>query len=272
MVWFQFGKPSSGRLTPPSTNFNSGESFVLSMKEEVRLGFLGGSGIYDVGFFERFETRSIDTPYGRTSNPLKIGRLAKQKIAFLPRHGKGHKIPAHQLPHKANLWALKELGVKKVVSTSSVGSLKKEIRPGAFLVPDDFFSPWNIVTYFDSRVKHITPSFDEELRQGLVRTARKLKFTVHDKGTYVQTIGPRLETKAEIKVLSGFGEVVGMTVASEATLANELDLGYASLCMVDNYCHGVEKEPLTYDKIVQNQKKNARNARKLISSFLGETP
>ncbi len=255
----------------PSTNFNSGESFVLPMKEEVRLGFLGGSGIYDVAFFERFETRNIDTPYGKPSNPMKIGTLGKRKIAFLSRHGKGHEIPAHQLPHKANLWAFKELGVERVVSTSSVGSLKKGIRPGSFLVPDDFFSPWNIITYFDSRVKHITPSFDEELRQGLIQAAKKLNFNVYDKGTYVQTIGPRLETRAEIRGLSSFGEVIGMTVASEATLANELDLGYASLCMVDNYCHGIEEEPLTYEKIVQNQKKNARNAKKLISSFLGET-
>ncbi|UCD93195.1 MAG: MTAP family purine nucleoside phosphorylase [Methanobacteriota archaeon] len=241
------------------------------MKEEVRLGLLGGSGIYDVAFFERFETRNVDTPYGRPSNPLKIGRFGKQKVAFLSRHGKGHEIPAHQLPHKANLWAFKELGVQKVVSTSSVGSLKKDIRPGSFLVPDDFFSPWNILTYFDSRVKHITPSFNEELRRGLIQAGKKLKLTVHGNGTYVQTIGPRLETRAEIRALSTYGEVVGMTVASEATLANELDLGYASLCMVDNYCHGIEEEPLTYEKIVQNQKKNARNAKELISKFVGET-
>jgi len=127
-----------------------------------------------------------------------------------------------------------------------------------------------VVTYFDTEVKHITPSFDEELRGGLIDAARSLDYTFYDKGTYVQTIGPRLETKAEIKVMAGFGDIVGMTAASEATLANELDICYASLCVVDNYCHGLVEEPLTYERIVENQKKNAEKAKALISKFLGE--
>jgi 5'-methylthioadenosine phosphorylase len=240
------------------------------MKAEAKLGILGGSGIYDVEFLRKVETRNVKTPYGKPSSPLRIGTAKKRKVAFLARHGKRHKIPAHQLPHKANIWALKNLGVEKVVSTSSVGSLKRDLKLKSFLVPDDFFSPWNVVTYFDSEVKHITPSFDEGLRKRLIRAAKKLDFTVYDGGTYVQTIGPRLETKAEIKALADFGDVVGMTVASEATLAKELDMSYASLCMVDNYCHGIKEEPLTYEQIVRNQKRSARNAKKLISTFLGE--
>ncbi|MFQ6060181.1 MAG: MTAP family purine nucleoside phosphorylase [Thermoplasmata archaeon] len=240
------------------------------MREEVRLGILGGSGIYDMEFIRSFETRNVRTPYGKPSSPLKIGTFEKKRVAFLSRHGKGHIIPAHQLPHKANIWALNSLGVEKIVSTSSVGSLRREIKPRSFLVPDDYFSPWNVVTFFDAEVKHITPSFDEELRQALIGTGKELGFKTYDRGVYVQTIGPRLETKAEIRAMSQFGDVVGMTVASEATLAEELDMGYACLCMVDNYCHGITEEELTYEQIVRNQKRSAKNAKKLISSFLGE--
>lgn len=239
------------------------------MREEVRLGFLGGSGIYDLEFQGDVEKLDVDTHFGKPSGPLQVGIVGGVKFAFLSRHGEGHKIPAHKLTHKANISAMKDLGVERIVSTSSVGSLKKEIEPGSFLVPDDFFSPWNIVTFFDREVKHITPTLDEDLRQGLIRTARDMDMPVHDKGTYVQAMGPRLETKAEIRAMSEFGDVIGMTMASEATLANELDMGYASLCMVDNYCHGLVEEPLTYEKIVENQKKSSENAKALMVKFLG---
>jgi 5'-methylthioadenosine phosphorylase len=240
------------------------------MNGKVRFGVLGGSGVYDLEILEEPEMREVGTPYGKPSGPVRIGTVGGNELAFLPRHGKRHGIPAHRLPHRANLWALNEMGVERVVSTSSVGSLRMEMEPGSFLVPDDFFSPWNILTYFDSEVKHVTPSLDEDLREGLIRAGKDLDLTVHDIGTYVQTIGPRLETKAEIRAMSEFGDVVGMTMASEATLANELDMDYACLCILDNYCHGLVEEPLTYEKIVENQKTNAENAKALISRFLGE--
>lgn len=242
------------------------------MRGEVRFGFLGGSGVYDLQFLVDPERIDVDTEHGKPSGPLFVGKMGNNKVAFLARHGEGHKVPAHRLSHKANIKAMKDLGVEKLVSTSSVGSLKKEIRPGSFLVPSDFFSPWNIVTYFDEEVRHITPSFDKSLRMGLIAAAKDLNFAVYDRGVYVQTIGPRLETRAEIAAMSRFGDVVGMTVASEATLANELDIGYASLCMVDNYCQGLMDEPLTYEKIVENQKKSSEKAKVLIAKFLGALP
>lgn len=240
------------------------------MRGEVRIGVLGGSGVYELEILDDPEMREVDTPYGKPSGPVRIGNVGEREVAFLPRHGKRHGIPAHRLPHEANLLALNELGVKQVVSTSSVGSLRKEIEPGSFLVPDDFFSPWKILTYFNSEVKHVTPSLDGYLREGLVEAGKSLDLRTHDTGTYVQAMGPRLETKAEIRAMSEFGDVVGMTMASEATLANELEMDYACLCIVDNYCHGLVEEPLTYEKIVENQKKNAENAKSLISRFLGE--
>lgn len=240
------------------------------MKGKVRFGVLGGSGVYDLEILVEPEMREVDTPYGKPSGPVRIGIVGGSDIAFLPRHGKRHGIPAHRLPHQANLWALNELGVERVVSTSSVGSLRKEVEPGSFLVPDDFFSPWKIPTYFDTEVKHVTPSLDEDLREGLVEAGKSLGLHVHDIGTYVETVGPRLETRAEIRAMSEFGDVVGMTMASEATLANELSMEYACLCIVDNYCHGLVEEPLTYEKIVENQKANADNAKEAISRFLGE--
>lgn len=240
------------------------------MRGEVRLGVLGGSGVYELEILEQPEMRDVDTAYGKPSGPVRVGTIAGRSVAFLPRHGKRHGIPAHRLPHEANMLALKDLGVQRVISTSSVGSLRMEIEPGSFLVPDDFFSPWKILTYFDSEVRHVTPSLDEDLREGLVATGKGLGLRVYGSGTYVQAIGPRLETKAEIRAMSEFGDVVGMTMASEATLANELDMDYACLCIIDNYCHGLVEEPLTYEKIVENQKTNAENAKALIARFLGE--
>jgi 5'-methylthioadenosine phosphorylase len=240
------------------------------MRGEVHLGFLGGSGIYGLELDGEVEDLDVDTPFGKPSGPLQLMTVEEVRVAFLSRHGAGHRIPAHELMHHANIRAMKDLGVERIVSTSSVGSLKKEIGPGSFLVPDDFFSPWKIVTFFDDEVKHITPKLDEDLRQGLIGTARDMGLSVHDGGTYVQAMGPRLETKAEIRAMSGFGDVVGMTMASEATLANELDMRYASLCMVDNYCHGLAEEPLTYEKILENQKKSSESAKALMVKFLGE--
>jgi 5'-methylthioadenosine phosphorylase len=249
---------------------NSADSLAFLMRGEIRVGVLGGSGVYDLQILDEPEMVEVDTTHGKPSCPVRVGTVGGRWVAFLPRHGKRHGIPAHRLPHEANLLALKKLGVERVVSTSSVGSLRMEIEPSSFLVPDDFFSPWKILTFYDSEVKHVTPSLDEDLREGLIETGKNLNLRVHDTGTYVQTIGPRLETKAEIRAMTEFGDVVGMTMASEATLANELDMDYACLCIVDNYCNGLVEEPLTYEKIVENQKTNAENAQTLISKFLGE--
>ena len=225
------------------------------MKVKV-LGILGGSGLYDPSFPGRSHGKTVGTPFGNPSDRLQIGEHGGLRIAFIPRHGSGHTIPPHLVNHRANLWALKNQGVTHIISTSSTGSLKKRIRPGHFVIPDDFISFWNVPTLRDD-LHHATPELDAGLRRLLRDAAKSVGATVHFGGTYVQTIGPRLETKAEIRFFRGHGDVVGMTMASEATLACELGIGYASLCSVDNYCHGIAGRGLTYRQIVRQQKKNS---------------
>lgn len=189
-------------------------------------------------------------------------------MTFLARHGPHHKIPPHRVNHRANIWALKESGVEEVVSTSSVGSLRLDIKPGELVIPDDYLCPWSIPSYYDDQAIHVTPELDADLRRALLRATQEAGVRAHDGGVYVQTTGPRLETKAEIRMMQQFGDVVGMTVAAEATLSRELDLPYASLCTVDNYCHGLVDSPLVYDEIVKVQRSNAVVLRKVLGALL----
>ena len=210
--------------------------FAATVAQPV-VGLIGGSGVRGTAFLTEGQDRFVVTPHGAPSDP---GR-----------------VPPHRLNHRANLWAFKELGVTHILGTSSTGSLKKGIRPGTFVVPHDFVAFWNIPTYHDDAVHHATPRLDEDLRKRLVRAAKKAGATARPNGVYVQTTGPRLETRAEIDHFRTLGDVLGMTMASEATLASELGIPYASLCTVDNYCNGIVDRPLTYDAIAKTQTRNA---------------
>lgn len=233
----------------------------------ARLGIIGGSVLSQSSAFDAAESREVDTPHGSPSSPLHVG----QAVTFLARHGPDRRIPPHRVNHHANLWAMKEAGVAAIVGASSVGSLQVEIAPGNLVVPEDYVSFWDIPTFFDEEIRHVTPALDPALRARLVGTARARGVSVHDGGVYVQTSGPRLETKAEIRVLRRFGDLVGMTMAAEATLAQELDLPYASLCSVDNYAHGVTKEPPTFEDIRRTQESNMRVVEGVLRAFTEAT-
>jgi len=233
------------------------------------VGIIGGSALGDAFELEEEQARFLVTPHGAPSDPPRVGVHAGVPVAFLPRHGKDHRIPPHKLNHRANLWALKEIGATHVIGTSSTGSLKKAIRPGSFVVPDDFVGFWDIPTYYDDRVVHTTPSLDASVRAALSEAAKDAKAVVRDRGVYVQTTGPRLETRAEIAFFKSIGDVVGMTMASEATLASELGLPYASLCTVDNFAHGIVDEPLTFETIRETQRTNAALTRTVVAGALG---
>ncbi|MEW6679416.1 MAG: MTAP family purine nucleoside phosphorylase [bacterium] len=179
----------------------------------------------------------------------------KESLVFLPRHGKDKTIPPHIINHQANMLTLKSLGVSQIISINSVGSLKEKITPDDFLVPDDYIGLWDTKTFYDDKIVHITPGLDENTRLLIMEIASSCGIKPIDGGVYVQTRGPRLETKAEIRFLKTIADVVGMTMASEATIAKELDIPYASLCMVDNYCNGIKEEPLSFSLIKEAQKK-----------------
>jgi 5'-methylthioadenosine phosphorylase len=233
------------------------------------IGIIGGSALGDAFELEDEQTKFLVTPHGAPSDPPRVGIHAGVPAAFLPRHGKDHRIPPHKLNHRANVWALKEVGVTHILGTSSTGSLKKTIHPGTFVVPDDFLAFWNIPTYYDDRVVHATPGLDSDLRAALVAGAKDAKATVHGQGVYVQTTGPRLETRAEIAFFKKIGDVVGMTMASEATLAGEIGLPYAALCTVDNFAHGLVDEALSFERIRDTQRSNAELTRTIVANALG---
>lgn len=234
----------------------------------LEVAVIGGSGLYEAAVGSKQKGLEPDTPYGKPSGPIEITEVHGRPVAFLARHGKGHAIPAHRVPHRANLWALKELGVKEVISTSSVGSLHLHLKPRTFAIPHDFICPWEVPTYYDDKVFHVTPGLDEGLRRKLFYKLQELELPVVGQAVYIQTKGPRLETPAEIRMLAQYGDLVGMTMASEAVLASELGLRYASVCSVDNYCNGITEGPLTYEEIMKAQGENAENLRRVIMTVL----
>jgi|WetSurMetagenome_2_1015567.scaffolds.fasta_scaffold13748_3 5'-methylthioadenosine phosphorylase len=206
----------------------------------------------------------LDTPHGPTSI-MKSG-----KVLYLFRHGSSahdHILP-HRVNHPANLWALKEMGAEQVIGICSVGSLKRLLSPGTLLIPDDFIMLSGAHPVFPGEAVHITPTIDAGVRTRLLHASRMLREPVIDGGVYWQTIGPRLETKAEIRMMALFGEVVGMTMAGEAIAALELNLPYAAICSVDNYAHGLGEQRLTLEEITGSARENARRVWKVVKKTL----
>ena len=193
-------------------------------------------------------------------------------VAFIPRHGVDpkHGTPPHRINHQANLAALQGMGVTEVIGINSTGSLKRDVEPGIIMIPDDYISLAEVPTIFHDKAVHITPALNQEMRHRLISTAEKLGITVRENGVYWQTSGPRLETKAEIRLMSQFADIVGMTMASEATIAQELGISYAAICSVDNYGHGLVEKPLSAAEITEGARRNARNMLEIVKRYIDE--
>lgn len=231
------------------------------------IGIIGGGSLKLKGFSPG-EERTVSTPYGFPSSPLYIGRWRGREIVVIFRHGPEGRIPPHRINHRANIHALGELGVEAVVGVNSVGSLREEIPPGVLVIPHDFLSPWSVLTFFEDEAVHVTPGLDEGVRTRLIEAASRASVEHRPEGIYIQTIGPRLETKAEIAFLKHLGDVVGMTMAHEATLCAERGIPYGSLCTVDNYAHGIVEEPLSEAQIKSRAAANAEKAAAVLEEFL----
>ncbi|RLF50095.1 MAG: 6-oxopurine nucleoside phosphorylase [Thermoplasmata archaeon] len=227
----------------------------------VLLGLIGGTGSGEIGRI--LAEKDIVTPYGRPSSPLQYIDVEGERIVYLRRHGVDGNIPPHRINHRANIYALKKENVPCIVSITSVGSLKKNIVPPSILIPHDYICPWKIPTFY-SEVRHVTPSIDERLREIIIEGAKNCNLSVLEKGIYIQTLGPRLETKAEVSVMAYYADVVGMSMASEATLASEIGMSYANISSVDNYAHGIVDVELRYEDIIRNAKNNWGNIVRLI--------
>lgn len=209
-------------------------------------------------------TVTVENDYGKTC------ALVTGKIILIPRHGNDPRehIPPHSINHRANLKALKDLGVSEVVGISSTGSLKADLCPGTIVIPDDFITLTATPTIHQNKAVHVVPSLDEKVRQKLIAAANNRRIRVVEKGIYWQTPGPRLETPAEIRMMANWADIVGMTMASEAVIALESGLPYASACSIDNFGNGLLKEPLKMDTITASARKNAGLIALLLQSYL----
>ncbi|QQS40984.1 MAG: S-methyl-5'-thioadenosine phosphorylase [Acidobacteriota bacterium] len=238
--------------------------------EKVKIGIIGGSGLYQMPELENVREQTVDTPFGKPSNAFIIGELEGVTVAFLPRHGRGHKILPTELPFRANIYAMKLLGVDYILSVSAVGSLQEQYAPMDFFIPDQFFDRTRAraeeSTFFgEGIVGHITfahPVCDElgDILEKACGTVEGL--TVHRGGTYICMEGPAFSTKAESNVYRSWGmDVIGMTNLQEAKLAREAEIAYATLALVTDYdCWHEDHDSVSVDMVVEYLTKNVRNA------------
>lgn len=223
--------------------------------------FIGGTSLTHSRIFSSWKTKQIKTAYGV------VQFKTDEKSVFLQRHGKAL-MPPHMINHRANIQAMKDLSVENIIAINSVGSLKTALKPGTFIIPDDFISLWQIPTFFDRGMNFIVPEMDKELAKSLYDRCKERMTHIRFGGTYIQTTGPRFETKAEIRMLKNFGHIIGMTMASEATLCIEHGIPYASLCSIDNYCNGITKVPLTMRQLTDNIEKNIKIIEEVIKMLI----
>ncbi|MFP3871696.1 MAG: MTAP family purine nucleoside phosphorylase [Candidatus Natronoplasma sp.] len=231
------------------------------------IGVIGGTGFAEWDEFEVEETEEKHTPWGSPSSPLYRGTLKEKKIVLLKRHGPDHDLPPHRINHRANLYALQK-EVDELIGICSAGALREDFKVPSISIPKDYVNFWNPITFYNEEIKHVTPELSSSLREELIKASEETGKDVDDDGIYVQTQGPRLETKAEVKVLADFGDLVGMTMASEATLSKEAAVDYAAVVSVDNYANGVEDETVDYEEIVDTAKENWENIKTILERSL----
>ncbi len=228
----------------------------------LRIGIVGGTNILEIDVLHDVREKVLRTPYGVAE--VELGSINSIEVTLIQRHGKKQNKPPHAINHAANFYALKKLGISHIVGMNSVGCLKEEVKLPALIIPHDYIDFFSGATAFRDKLVHITPGFDEEIRKILIRCAKKHAVNVLEKGVYFQSRGPRLETKAEVSVIKNWADCVGMTAASEATVAKEFGLRYAAICTMDNYAHGIKNEIVDYEEIRKRAGKNAEICLKVI--------
>ncbi len=242
---------------------------------EIRIGVIGGSGLYNMAGLEVVEQRRLETPFGDPSDAFFIGRMDGQSIAFLPRHGRDHRLLPSELNYRANIFGMKMLGVEQIISVSAVGSMKLEYPPGDVVVPDQFIdrTRHRVDTFFgDGLVAHVSLADPvcAELSAQLVESAHRSAARVHAGGTYLCMEGPQFSTRAESHLYRGWGvDVIGMTNLQEAKLAREAEICYASLSMVTDYdCWHEAEEAVSVDAVLAVLRANATLAQSILSRWL----
>jgi 5'-methylthioadenosine phosphorylase len=245
----------------------------------VQIGVIGGSGLYDMAELTDREEQTVSTPFGDPSGPYVIGRIGGKRVAFLARHGAGHRILPSELNFRANIFGFKTLGVERILSASAVGSLKHEYKPLDIVIPDQFFdrTKGRISTFFGrGLVAHIAFAHPVcgELSRLAADSAESVGATVHRNGTYVNMEGPQFSTLAESNLYRSWGlDVIGMTNLQEAKLAREAEMCYATLALVTDYdCWHPDHDAVTVDMIIANLTQNARTAQRAIAVAVERLP
>jgi 5'-methylthioadenosine phosphorylase len=243
---------------------------------EIEIAVIGGSGLYQMDGLEDIEEISLSTPFGAPSDKILVGSLYHTRLAFLPRHGRGHFLTPSEVPYAANIFALKQLGVRYIISVSACGSLREDLEPGHIIVPDqlvDFTKGKRQRTFFGrGLVAHVgVPSpFSPELSQALINSVRFENGTVHDGGCFITIEGPRFSTKGESNLFRQWGmSIVGMTTSPEAFLAAEAEIAYACMAHVTDYdvWHDTEG-PVTVEMVTKIMSANTELAQKVIKRLV----
>ncbi|BCB95816.1 putative S-methyl-5'-thioinosine phosphorylase [Dissulfurispira thermophila] len=241
----------------------------------MRIGLIGGSGLYEIEGLEITNEVSISTPYGNPSSVYKIGTIDDKEIVFLPRHGTPHTIPPHKINYRANIWGFKSLDVDRIISVSAVGGINKDFFPGHIVLLDqiiDMTYGARESTFYDKEsVIHIdfTDPYCPEMRDFIIKASHNIKLPVKPSGTYICVNGPRLETAKEIQFFSMIGaDVVGMTAMPEASLARELEMCICGISVVTNYAAGISDKKLTATEVVETMKNSINNIKSLVKEVI----
>ncbi|KKN02411.1 hypothetical protein LCGC14_1117960 [marine sediment metagenome] len=247
-----------------------------SMGKLAEIGIFGGSGFYS--FLDNVEEVKVETPYGNPSAKLAIGDISGRKVAFLPRHGVDHQFPPHMINYRANIWAMKKIGVEQIIGPCATGSLQFDVKPGTFVICDQFMdrTKGRFDTFYDGPIPtHISCAepYCSRMRKEAVTTAKELKISVKDGGTVITIQGPRFSTKAESKWFASQGwEVINMTQYPEVILARELEMCYLNISLITDYDVGLddhpEIEPVAADEVFRVFNENNEKLKKLIFGII----
>lgn len=243
--------------------------------EKVEIGIIGGSGLYDASMMSNVSKVKVETIYGDPSDYFNIGKINGKSVAFLSRHGQGHRIPPHELNFKANIAGFENFGIKRIISCCTVGSLKEDYKPGDIVIPDQFID-WrkSMNTFYNTGdVTHVSLAdpFCTEIRTALIKTCKNLGIRYHDKGVYVCIEGPRFSTRAESKMFRNFADIIGMTGVPEAILAREREICLEILATVTDYDVWSEK-PVSTDEILRTMKESEEKVKQIIKEVVNNVP
>jgi len=242
---------------------------------KANIGIIGGTGIYDPGMFKNVKNIRINIPHGEPSDNYYLGEFQEKKVAFLPRHGKRHKIPPHDINFRANISGFEQLGVTRILASCATGSLKKEYKPGEIVIIDQFID-WKKTrtTFYDTGdVTHtsLADPFCPELRKILIESCEKLGIAYHNKGTYLCIEGPRFSTRAESRMFRNFAELIGMTGVPEAILAREKEICFAIIATITDYDVWAEK-PVNVEEIIRVMKESQDKVKQILKETIKNIP